>query len=108
MDIDIEVGNMDAKGNTKTPLGFAKIRVLDAIKKKNTWVDVTLNLTRPSQGQIMFKAMLSDVHELRGHPNVHIYNSSVENKNRQFKKRGDGGSSIVKMLKSLKEAVMDM
>lgn len=108
MDIEVEVGNIDAKGNTKTPLGFAKIKVVEAIKKKNTWVDVTLNLVRPSQGQVMFKAMISDVHELEGYPNIHIYNSSVENRNRQYKKKGEGGSGVVNMLRKIKEAVLDM
>jgi hypothetical protein len=107
MYIEIEVGNIDSKGNTKSALGFAKIKLLDAIKSRNTWVDLKLNLTRPSQGTISFKAMLSDPHELRDFPNIHLYNNNVENKNRSYKKK-DGGSGVRDLLRKLKEAVLDM
>jgi len=106
--IEIEVGNIDSRGNTKSSLGFANIKLVDAIKTRNTWVDLKLNLTRPSQGTISFKAMLSDVHELKGFPNIHIYNNSVENKNRSYKKNGEGGSGVRDMLRRLKEALIEM
>jgi len=107
--IEIEVGNIDSRGNTKSSLGFANIKLVDALKTRNTWVDLKLNLTRPSQGTISFKAMLSDVHELKGFPNIHIYNNSVDNNNRSYKKNGgEGGSGVTNMLRRLKELVIDM
>jgi hypothetical protein len=89
LEISVEVGNIDAKGNLKHNLGNAKVKLLDIFHENDKWIDITMNLLRDNtmKGEIHMKGFLSSQHELRGVPNIHLYNNMIESKNRSYKEQ---------------------
>ena len=87
LELQVEVGNIDAKGNLKCDLGSASAKLKDLFHEYNTWIDITMNLSRGNniKGEVKMKGMLSSEHDLKGVPNIHLYNNMVENKNRSYK-----------------------
>ena len=90
LELSVEVGNIDAKGNIKHNLGEAKIKLRDIFHENDKWIDINMNLVRGNninEGEINMKGYLSSEHELKGVPNIHLYNNMIESKNRSFKEQ---------------------